>query len=96
MHKIQSELYNHKESIQDAAYAVISDWVKQYQHASEAYVNILASLEKCKMNQLASQLRKWAEVASDTGQITKESKSNDTELIKTALILYAVFMFFFL
>ena len=94
-HSIQSALYNHKDSIQDAAYTVISDWVKQYQHASEAYFNILASLQKCKMNQLASQLREWAEGPYSTWLITKESKSNDMKPIKTLLILYEVLFEFF-
>ena len=77
-HIIQSAVYNSKDSIHDATIDVLSSWVKQQANMSEAYVNILASLEKCKMTQLATQLREWAEGTADTCQTSKESKLKDT------------------
>ena len=73
-HTIQSAVYNNKDCIQDAAHAVISDWALQHKTKSLAYVDIIASLQKCKMNQLASEMRQWAEGAAFMEQISKESK----------------------
>ena len=73
-HTIQSAVYNNKDGIQEAAHAVISDWALQYETKSMAYVDIIAGLQKCKMNQLASEMRQWAEGAAFTKDISKESK----------------------
>ena len=75
-HTIQSAVYNNKDCIQDAAHAVISDWALQYETKSMAYVDIIASLQKCKMNQLASEMRQWAEGVAFTEDISKQSKFN--------------------
>ena len=75
-HTIQAALYNHRNNITDAAYAVISDWALQYKTKSEAYVDIIAGLQKCKMNQLASEMRQWTEGAAFTEQLSKQSKFN--------------------
>ena len=72
-HTIQSALYNHRDSIQGAAYAVILDWMKQQDTRTEAFANIIDCLQKCKMNQLATELWQWAEGAVLT-QISSESK----------------------
>ena len=73
-HTIQSALYNNRHNINDAAHAVISDWALQYETKSMAYVNIIAGLQKCKMLQLATELRQWAEGEAFTDHISKESK----------------------
>ena len=73
-HTVQSAVYNNRNSIQDAAYAVISGWALQHKTKSKAYVNIIPCLQKCKMTQLATELRKWVEGATFTEQISKESK----------------------
>ena len=75
-HTIRSALYKNKDCIQDAAHAVISDWALQYETKSMAYVDIIASLQKCKMNQLASEVRQWAESAAFIEDISKQSKFN--------------------
>ena len=75
-HSIQSAVYNHRDNIKDAAYAVISEWALQYETKSMAYVNIIAGLQKCKMLQLLTELRQWAEGEAFTEQISKESKFN--------------------
>ena len=75
-HTIQSALYNHKGCIQDAANDVLSTWAQRYETPSEAYVNILAGLAKCKMNHLASQLREWSVGVASTWPISNERKSN--------------------
>ena len=72
-HIIQSALYNDRNSIQDAAFTVISDWVKQQKTRSEAYANITGCLQKCKMKQLATELRQWVEGAVPT-EISREGK----------------------
>ena len=73
-HTIQSAVYNNKDCIQDAAHAVISDWAQKHETKSMAYENIIASLQKCKMNQLASEMRQWAESAAFTEDISQQSK----------------------
>ena len=73
-HTIQSAVYNNKDCIQEAARAVISDWALQYETKSMAYVSMIAGLQKCKMNQLASEMRQWAESAAFTEDISKQSK----------------------
>ena len=69
-HTIQSVVFN----IKDAAHAVLSEWALQYKTKSKAYVNIIAGLQKCKMLQLLTELRQWAEGEAFTDQISKQSK----------------------
>ena len=69
-------MYNNKDCIQDAAHAVISDWAQKHETKSMAYENIIASLQKCQMNQLASEVRQWAEVAAFKEDISQQSKFN--------------------
>ena len=73
---VQSALYNNRNSIQDAAYAVISDWALQHRTKSKAYENIIASLQKCEMIHLAIELRQWAEGAASMEQISEKSELN--------------------
>ena len=71
-HTIQSAVHNHKDSIQDAAYDVLTKWANQQDNESAAYANITAALDKCQMNQLAAELRNWVEIKDDEGPITQE------------------------
>ena len=72
-HTIQSTVHNHKDSIQEAAYTVLTTWANQQETVAEAYINIVAALNQCKMNQLATELRQWVDGAVHTSQISKES-----------------------
>ena len=71
---IDTALYNHRTSIQDAAHDVLSTWRKQYQSSQEAYLDLLAALKRAKMNQLATQLRMWVQGTEDVSQISDESQ----------------------
>ena len=73
-HIIQSAVYNHKGSIQDAAHDVLSNWVLQFESEMEAYQNLVKGLHKCKMNQLAAEVRQWVEGGLDSQHISDESK----------------------
>ena len=53
-HTIQSAVHYHKDSIQEAAYTVLTSWANQQETVAEAYINIVAALKQCKMNQLAT------------------------------------------
>ena len=86
-HTIQSALYNHRDSIQDAAYAVISDWVLQYETRSKAFATLVACLQKCKMRQLATELRLWVEGADSTQEISKESRYNFSKICVNRFIV---------
>ena len=77
-HIIQSAVHNHKHNIQEAAYAVLTTWANQQETVLEAYVNIMAALKNCKMNQLATELRQWVEGVTLTEQISEESMLKDT------------------
>ena len=59
-HIIDTALYNHRASIQEAAYVALSTWLKQYQSRQKAYINLQAGLKRAQMNQLAALLRKWS------------------------------------
>ena len=73
-HTIQSAVYNHRDNIKDAAHAVLSEWALQHKTKSMAYASMIAGLQKCKMIQLATELRQWAEGEAFTEQISKQSK----------------------
>ena len=72
-HTIQSAVHNHKDSIQEAAYTVLTTWANQQENVVKAYSNTVTALRKCKMNQLASELRQWVEGEAHTSQISEES-----------------------
>ena len=75
-HNVQSALYNHRNSIQDAAYAVISDWAQKHESKPKALENIITSLQKCQMIHLAIELRQLAEGAASMEQISDKSEIN--------------------
>ena len=57
---IKTALYDMKD-IQPATHKILSTWLKQQANRKEAYVNILAGLRKCEMNQHAIELQQWVE-----------------------------------
>ena len=71
-------MHNHKDSIQEAAYTVLTTWASQQETKAKAYINTVAALKKCEMNQLATELREWVEGAAFTEQLSKESMFEDT------------------
>ena len=76
-HTIQSAVYNHKDSIQEAAYTVLTTWANQQETKAEAYLNIITAFKKCKMNQLATELRQWVDGEAFTEQLSKERMLKD-------------------
>ena len=71
---IHSAVYNHKGSIKDAAHDVLSDFVRRFESKMDAYKYLMRGLHKCKMNQLAAEVRQWVEGGWDSQQISDESK----------------------
>ena len=61
---IDTALYNHRTSINDAAHDVLSTWRKQYQSSQEAYRNLQAGLKRAQMNDLAAKLQSWVQGVS--------------------------------
>ena len=59
--KIQSALYDHKDSIQAASYEVIRHWSQQHANRHEAYATLLTGLKKAQMYQLAGEVQMWVE-----------------------------------
>ena len=61
---IDTALYNHRTSINDAAHDVLSTWRKQYQSSQEAYRNLQAGLKRAQMKDLAAKLQSWVQGVS--------------------------------
>ena len=72
-HIIDTALYNHRTSINDAAHDVLCTWLKDQPAKLEAYMNLQAGLKRAHMNQLATQLRMWVQGTEDVSQISDES-----------------------
>ena len=70
---VKTALYNHRTSINEAAYYGLSTWMKQQENREVAYTRILAGLKRCGMDQLAAQLKLWVEGSSLEEQIVKKS-----------------------
>ena len=69
---IDDVLFDHRTSIQGAVHEVLHRWVNmQTGGRQEAYVDLLAALAKCQMNQLAAYLRELVEGAEE--ETTEES-----------------------
>ena len=71
---VDTALYNHRTNIEDAAYNVVTTWSLQWRHRSEAFTNLIASLRKCQMNQLANELQQTKSQASSE-TLTTETES---------------------
>ena len=67
--EIQSALYNHRQSIQDAAYDVLSKWRDQFLTPQKAYNSLYTGLRTYEKNQWADQLQK---LAGDSEVTTQE------------------------
>ena len=53
---VETALYDHRTSIQEATYKVVSTWRNQQENSSEAFSKLITSLQRCQMNQLANEL----------------------------------------
>ena len=83
-HIIYTALYNHRTSIQDAAYNVLSIWREHYQSSQVAYINLQAGLKRAQMNQLAAELQSWVEgISPESHHITlpKSQHYEESEFI---------------
>ena len=61
-YEIKAALRN-KGEIQEATYHVLSRWLEKQKSREEAYINLIAGLRKCEVNQLAGELEQWVETA---------------------------------
>ena len=68
--KIKSALYDHSNSIQAAAYDVISSWVQLQSSRQEAYTTLREGLKEAKMHQLATEVQQWIEGTVDKASVT--------------------------
>ena len=59
--KIQSALFDHKNSIHSASYEVIGYWSQQQLNPEDAYITLRTRLQEAKMNHLAAELQLWVE-----------------------------------
>ena len=59
--KIQSTLFDHKDSIQAATHNVIRSWSQQQPNRQKAYIVLHTRLKEAKMHQLAAELKLWVE-----------------------------------
>ena len=59
--KIQSALFDHKDSIQAAAHDVIRHWSQQHLNSVDAYTALHTGLEEAQMHQLAGELQQWVQ-----------------------------------
>ena len=71
---IHAAMTDHPRHIQDAAYDVISEWVKQQENMEVAYKTLLQCLKRCQMNQLMAELRRLVEGTVDSDQTMKQSE----------------------
>ena len=76
---VDTALHNHR-TIEDAAYNVVSTWSLQWTHRSEAFTNLIASLRKCQMNQLANELQQIKSQASSETLTTETESCSPTTL----------------
>ena len=77
---IQSALTNNPGDIRAAAYRVLSTWKKKYEDPSVAFMDLVAALEKCDMNQYLTQLKPQAGPSSDGPRtVTKRESPKTTE-----------------
>ena len=73
--KIQSALYDHKDSIMAATHEVIRAWLQQQSNKQDAYVALHTGLKEAKMNQLAGELQLWVEATvGNTSTPMKEGR----------------------
>ena len=70
--KIKTVLYDHSNSIQAATHKLLSTWLTEQKDRQEAYSNLLTQMRTYQMNELAGDLRQWAEGSQDID--TKKGK----------------------
>ena len=73
-HIIGTALFNDRTCIQDAAYNVLSTWLKGQPSRQEAFMSMQTGLKRARMNQLAADLRMWVQGIEDASRITDERR----------------------
>ena len=74
-YKIKSALYNHSDSINSAAYEVLSKWRVQYENRYEAYNILMSSLEQHNMMHFVGATQEPSEETRANLSISVESKT---------------------
>ena len=77
---VETALYDHRTSIREATYQVVSTWLKQQENASEAYTNLITSLQRCQMNQLANELVHYETTLPETSLGSTSGRYSDEAL----------------
>ena len=73
--KVQSALFDHKDSIQAAAHDVIRSWSHQQPNKQEAYIALHTGLKETHMHQLAAELKPWFKgTVEETTETLQEGK----------------------
>ena len=72
-HQIEPIMHNRSNDIQSAAHEVIHTWLKQQKNRDEAFIKMLAALQECKMEMLATNLKQWANQMGSEICITEKS-----------------------
>ena len=80
--KVQSILFDHKDSIQAAAYDMIRFWSQLQPNKHEAYIALHTGLKEANMNQLAGELQLWVE-----GSVENTSAASTDGKPLTAILL---------
>ena len=75
-YQVDSIWTNHKPSVNLAARELLQTWVKNQTNEHEAYTNLIASLRRCQMNQLAAELQQWVEGNVASSVLSPERKFN--------------------
>ena len=81
---VKTALYNHRTSVNEAAYDLLSTWMKQHENREVAYTRILVGLERCGMDELAAQLKLWVEGSSVEEQTLKSHEESKFYFVKNA------------
>ena len=67
-------LYNFNNSIQEAAYHLLSMWFRGQTNGQQAYTNLYSALKEGNMGQLAGLVKQMVEGLVDTSPVSAESK----------------------
>ena len=71
---IKTALFDNREKLQAATHELLSRWLKQQNNRLEAYMNLQVGLRKCRMNQLAMELKQWVEGTTADIALTAEER----------------------
>ena len=72
-HVINASLYDHNNSIQEAAYQLLSMWLRGQTNRQQAYTNLYSALKEGNMGELAGLVKQMVKGLADTSPVTTES-----------------------